>query len=199
MMPLIEAMKQKPEALKFPLQVLKNDYQTVSIFNLITISRFYDDRIKVRFGKSQVLKKRCEQNLDKMSRFLHKLAISILYSNVIWIKFRKKRLGQPLKLTLKQLKSFTFPTVLKNSKSRLKIQLEKLKIPNKYCKPLLILQTTTEFFKNSEWSGKQTTFIRNSGQKSRRLQLNTVRYSFFDTFPKRIHEVMTQQPPCHMV
>ena len=51
MMPLIEAMKQKPEALKFPLQVLKNDYQTVSIFNLITISRFYDDRIKVRFGK----------------------------------------------------------------------------------------------------------------------------------------------------
>ena len=26
-----------------------------------------------------------------MSRFLHKLAISILYSNVIWIKFRKKK------------------------------------------------------------------------------------------------------------
>ena len=52
MMPLIEAMKQEQEALKFPLQVLKNNYQTVSIFNLITISRFYDDRIKVRFGKS---------------------------------------------------------------------------------------------------------------------------------------------------
>ena len=36
-----------------------------------------------------------------MSRFLHKLAISILYSNVIWIKFRKKKTWTALKTNSK--------------------------------------------------------------------------------------------------